>query len=98
MFLGLHSHGAWGTRSLRDEVHEAGQRLVGLVPHVTELHHHLLFQLVVDDGDGERRRLVGQEAPIVGALQVKLEICPIQKTTCVDPGASVRRHLARTLV
>lgn len=59
---------------LRDEVHEASQRLVRLVPHVAELHHHLLLQLVVDDRHGERRRLVGQEAAIVGALQVELQI------------------------
>lgn len=60
---------------LRDEVHEAGERLVRLVPHVAKLHHHLLLQLVVDDGHSERRRLVGQEAAVVCALQVELQIC-----------------------
>lgn len=45
-----------------------------MVPHVPELHHHLLLQLVVYDGDGERGRLVGQEVPIVGALQVQLQV------------------------
>lgn len=60
---------------LRDEVHEAGQRLIRLVPHVAELHHHLLLQLVIDDGHGEWRRLVRQETTIVCALQVQLQIC-----------------------
>lgn len=59
---------------LRDEIHEAGQRLVRLVPHVAELHHHLLLQLVIDDGYGEGRRFVGQKASIIRALQVKLQI------------------------
>lgn len=61
--------------NIRDEVHEAGQWLIRLVPHVTKLHHHLLLQLVINDGHGERRRLVGQEAAIVCALQVELQIC-----------------------
>lgn len=60
---------------LRDEIHEASQRLVRLIPHVAKLHHHLLLQLVIDNGHGERRRLVCQEAAIVCALQVELQIC-----------------------
>lgn len=60
---------------LRDEVHEAGQRLVRLVPHVPKLHHHLLLQLVINNGHSEGRCLVCQEAAIVCALQVELQIC-----------------------
>lgn len=60
---------------LRDEIHEAGQRLVRLVPHVAKLHHHLLLQLVIDDRHGEGGRLVCQEAAIICALQVELQIC-----------------------
>lgn len=63
------------TICLRDEVHEAGQRLIGLIPHVAKLNHHLFLQLVVDDGHGEGGCLVCQEAAIVSALQVKLQIC-----------------------
>lgn len=59
----------------RDEIHEAGQRLVRLVPHVAKLHHHLLLQLVIDDRHGEGGRLVCQEATIICALQVELQIC-----------------------
>lgn len=61
--------------AVRDEVQEVGQRLDGMVAHVLELDHQLLAQLVVDDGDGQRRRLVGQEAAIVRALQMQLQIC-----------------------
>ena len=39
-----------------------------------ELDDVLLAQLVVNDRDGERTRLVGQERAVVGGLQVKLEI------------------------
>lgn len=65
------------TICLRDEVHEAGQRLVGLIPHVAKLNHHLLLQLVIDDGHGEGGRLICQEAAIIGALKVKLQICRV---------------------
>lgn len=61
--------------AVRDEVEERRQRLDGMVAHVLELDDQLLAQLVVDDADGERRRLVGQELAIVGALQVELEVC-----------------------
>lgn len=63
------------TICLRDKVHEAGQRLIGLIPHVAKLNHHLFLQLVVDDGHGEGGSLIRQEAAIVGALQVELQIC-----------------------
>lgn len=58
----------------RDEIHEAGQRLIRLVPHMAELNHHLLFELVINDGDSEGRGFIGQEASIVSALQVKLQV------------------------
>lgn len=67
----------WG--NLRDEVHEAGKWLIRLVPHVPKLNHHFLFELVVNDRDSERRSLVGQKAPIVGALQVELQVCKTGK-------------------
>ena len=35
---------------LRDIVEEAGQRSCGVVPHVLELGHQLVPQLLVDDG------------------------------------------------
>lgn len=41
---------------------------------MAKLHHHLLLKLVIDDRYGKRRRFVGQEASIVRALQVKLQI------------------------
>lgn len=59
---------------LRDEVQEAGQRLIGMVSHMAELHHHFLLQLVIDDGDRERGSLVGQKVPIVCALEMKLQV------------------------
>ncbi len=58
----------------RDEIHEAGQRLIRLVPHMAELNHHLLFELVINDGDSEGRGFIGQEASIISALQVKLQV------------------------
>lgn len=33
----------------RNEVQEAGEWLVGMIPHVAELHHHLLLEPVIDD-------------------------------------------------
>lgn len=59
---------------LRDEIHEAGQRLIRLVPHMAKLNHHLLFQLVINDGDSEGGGFIGQEASIVSALQMKLQV------------------------
>ncbi len=64
----------------RDEIHEAGQRLIRLVPHMAELNHHLLFELVINDGDSEGRGFIGQEASIVSALQVKLQVWGGKKT------------------
>lgn len=61
-------------KSLRDEVHETGQWFIRLVPHVAKLHHHFLLQLVINNRHCERRGLVGQEAAIVCALQMKLQI------------------------
>lgn len=61
--------------AVRDEVEERGQRLDGMVAQMLELDHQLLAQLVVDDADGQRRRLVGQELAVVGALQMQLQIC-----------------------
>lgn len=45
-----------------------------MVPHVTELHYHLLFQLVVYDRDSEWGGFVGQEVPIVCALKVQFQV------------------------
>jgi len=45
-----------------------------VVPHVLELDDQLFAQLVVDDGYRQGRGLVGQEAAIVGSLQMQLEI------------------------
>lgn len=59
---------------LRDEIQEAGQRLVSVIPHVAELHNHLLLQFVINDRDGERRGLICQEVPIVCTLEMKLQI------------------------
>ena len=58
----------------RNEVQKAGQRLIRMVPHVTELHHHLLLEPVVDDRHCQWRSLVGQEVSIVSALQVQLQV------------------------
>lgn len=46
-----------------------------MVPHVTEFHHHLLLQLVIYDRDGEWGGFIGQEVPIVGALEVQFQVC-----------------------
>jgi len=62
-----------------DEVQEVGQRLHSVVPHVLELDDQLFAQLVVDDGHRQGRGLVGQEAAIVGSLQMQLEICKVQE-------------------
>ncbi len=61
-----------------DVVQERSQRSGGMVPHVLELGDELLFQLVVDDADLQRARDIGQEVPVVGALQVELQICEYQ--------------------
>ena len=45
-----------------------------MVAHVLELGDELLAQLVVDDGDLQRRRHVGQEVAVVRRLQVQLQI------------------------
>lgn len=45
-----------------------------MVPHVTELHHHLLLQLVVYDRDSKRGGFIGQEVPIVCALEVQFQV------------------------
>lgn len=58
----------------RNKVQKACQGLVCVVPHVTELHHHLLLQLVINDRDGERGGFVSQEVPIVCALEVQLQV------------------------
>ena len=36
-------------RHLRNEVQEAGEWLIGMVPHVAELHHHLLLKPVINN-------------------------------------------------
>lgn len=58
----------------RDKVQKTCQGLIGMVPHVPELHHHLLLQLVIDDGHGEWGGFIGQEVPIVCALEVQFQI------------------------
>ena len=57
-----------------DEVEEGGEGAGGVVAHVLELGDELLAQLVVDDGDLQRRRHVGQEVAVVGRLQVQLQV------------------------
>lgn len=45
-----------------------------MVSHVTKLHHHLLLQLVIYDGDCEWGGFIGQEVPIVCALEVQFQV------------------------
>ena len=59
--------------SVGDVVQEHGQRASGLVPHVLELRHQLLPQLLVNDGHLETA-LVGQKIAVVGGLEVQLQI------------------------
>ena len=56
-----------------DVVHELGQGPGGLVPHVLELRHQLLPQLVLDDGD-LKSAFIRQEVAVVSGLKVELEI------------------------
>lgn len=58
----------------RDKVQKTCQGLVRVVPHVTELHHHLLLQLVINDRHSERGGFIGQEVPIVCALEVQFQV------------------------
>ena len=67
---GVQHHGAHS----RDEIQEAGEWLIRVVPHVAELHHHLLLEPVINDGHCQWRRLVGQEVAVVRALQVQLQV------------------------
>ena len=60
---------------VRDEVEEGCEGARGVVAHVLELCDELLAQLVVDHGDLERRRHVGQEVAVVGRLKVQFQIC-----------------------
>lgn len=60
--------------AVRDKVQEVGQRLHRMVAHMLELDHQLLAQLVIDHGHRQRRRLVGQKAAVVRALQMQLQI------------------------
>ena len=57
-----------------DEVEEGGECAGGVVAHVLKLGDELLAQFVVDDGDLQRRRHVGQEVAVVGRLQVQLQV------------------------
>ena len=56
------------------EVEEGGEGTRGVIAHVLELCHELLAQFVVDHGDLERRRHVGQEIAVVGRLKVQFQI------------------------
>ena len=60
-----------------DEVEEGGEGARRVVPHVLELGHEFLAEFVVDHGDLQRRRHVGQEVAVVSRLKVKLQICSI---------------------
>lgn len=55
-------------------IQEGGQGLHRMVPHVLELCHQLVAQLVVNHRHLEWRRLVGQKVAIVSALKVQLQI------------------------
>lgn len=60
--------------AVRDVIEERAERLHGMIAHMLELDDQLLAQLVVDDGHGQRAGFVGQELPVIGGLQVQLEI------------------------
>jgi len=57
-----------------DVVHEGADRLNRVVAHVLELNHKPLAKLVVDHRHLEGRGLVGKEAAVVRALEVKLQV------------------------
>ena len=59
--------------AIGDVVQEHGQGPRGLVPHVLELCHQLLPQLLVNDGHLEAA-LIGQEVAVVCGLEVELQI------------------------
>ena len=59
--------------SVGDVVQEHGEGPGGLVPHVLELGHQLLPQLVLDDRHLETA-LVGEKVAVVGGLKMKLKI------------------------
>lgn len=65
--------------AVRDEVQKGGQRFDGMVSQVLELNHQFLTKLIVDDRHRQRRWLVGQELTVIGALQVKFQICKNEK-------------------
>jgi len=56
-----------------DVVHELGQSSRGLVPHVLELGHQLLPQLILNHGD-LKSAFIGQEVAVVRGLKVELEV------------------------
>lgn len=55
-----------------------------MVPHVLELCHQLVTQLVVNDRHLEWRCLVGQKVAIVSALKVELQICRESKVFSLE--------------
>ena len=59
---------------MRDEVEEGGQRLDGLVAQMAELGDQLVAQSLLEHLHRYRSRLVRQEVPVVGALQVQLQV------------------------
>lgn len=55
---------------VRDHVEERRERLHGMVANVLKLDDQLLAQLVFDGRHRQRRRLIGQEVAVVGALEM----------------------------
>ena len=60
--------------SSRDVVEKGGEGFQRLVAKVLKLYDQFLLQLVVDDGDRQRARLIRQKVAVVGALQMQLQI------------------------
>lgn len=58
-----------------NEIQERRKGLNGMIPQMLKFDDELLTKLIVDRWHGEGAGFVGQECSIVGALQVKLQIC-----------------------
>ena len=73
--LRIKQHVLQQSRSSRDVVHEGGEWLDCLVADVLELHNQVSTQLLINDSHRNGVRLIGQEVPIVGSLELNFEIC-----------------------
>lgn len=83
--------------TVRDEVQEGGQRLDGMVSQMLELNYQFFAKLIVDDGHRQRRWLVGQELTIIGALQMKFQVCGEKMINFINCDRDSKRRVKKNI-